>query len=412
MLKRKMLVVSDRYPFPPRDGVTYPIVGQIQSLIDFFDIDILLVLDNKTTKTNPKLFKQDVFKHHFILENNYNKLNACKILNEFTLKQMSFLVSVPNKDILRNIFKGHNYDIIYTGLYRMAAWPPSIATILKKKPKLIININDSLTESYRRHLDLALSDYPLGMRRRLAIGIKGLRSFYYSFLEKKTLITYDLILVQTRRDKNAIIQDCGKDFTNKTIIVTNGYKKELFDIEYKGAEKLRLLLFGTLGPDMFCMFEWFYKKVFLDVKRSIPSLKLDVVGMVPQNYYRKLQKYSDVRVRDYVDDISEAFYSVSMMVSIKYMRGGFLNKVLDSMTAGVPCIGITAFNGFEGFKNGIHGFSVNTDKEYCKVLKNTLSNHELLKQVSKNARSLARQYSWKATTKIFIEKIIECNQIS
>ena len=151
---------------------------------------------------------------------------------------------------------------------------------------------------------------------------------------------------------------------------------------------------------------WFLRQVFQKVKREIPNLTIDLVGPVNDTNKHLFESINGVNVRGFVSEVRDAFKGVTMSVVPLFMRGGLVNKVVDSMAAGVPCSGARVFNGMDQFENGIHGFDVRSADQWTRVLLDTLKDPQLLRGVSDAARKMVREdFQWRVTQEKLRQRI-------
>ena len=97
-----------------------------------------------------------------------------------------------------------------------------------------------------------------------------------------------------------------------------------------------------------------------------------------------------------------------MSIAPLFMRSGLVNKVIDSMAAGVPSSGTNVFNGLPGFVNGRHGFNVFDAQQWQELLVEKLTDPQALHQVSVAGRELVQQQMrWPKTVERLHQKLIQ-----
>lgn len=387
-----MLAVCDRYPFPARDGETYAIAGQLDTLIEDYDIDILHVLHPgwPPEQPNPALRRW----RYSSLCVSQIRPRVARVLGEVLLQRPYFVIPPGPASRLTAVLNGP-YDVVYVALERMAPWLVQVRRALGSHPVGVLCVNDAFTERLRYHGALARRDL-LPVTRRLVNGMQWLRTCYFGRLERQLLKPFDLVLVQTSKDRDALSHDCGPDLAPRVLVVPNGCKEELRGAVYRGANSRRLLFLGTLDTDQAHLLRWFASQVLTPLLRHVPDATLTIAGSVRSRVEDIIPRSPGIRVVGFVPDLATLMSESAMLVAPSFMRAGLLNKILDAMTAGLPSSGIGAYNGFKGFRDGIHGFPVDSARQWVELLARVLRDPGLLRRVSVESRRLVLQnFSWR-----------------
>ena len=95
------------------------------------------------------------------------------------------------------------------------------------------------------------------------------------------------------------------------------------------------------------------------------------------------------------------------MLSPVFKGYGLINKVVESMAAGVPVIGTAdSFNGMPDFANGRHGIVVNNADSFIEESLKLLGNPMKRKDIAFAARALVRdKFSWDDRIETLVKRI-------
>ena len=395
--KRTLLAILDTNPFPATDGKTYPIEGQLGGLSRWWDIDILEVRKTGVRQGFESGTHRELARNVFQVEAPTASGKAVKLSGELLSGRPYFLQPTASRQAIQNAVGEHRYDAIYISPLGLADWATQVANCLAHRPKLILNQNDSITERFRRDYDL-FKMRVLSWKNSAKHLLQSLRASYMAAMERRIYSSFDLILVQTDKDRDVIIDDVGGDIRSKLVVAANGIKPSLLTLNYQQQHAKRLLHIGGLSRNRRDLVFWFLKEVFLPVKNEIPDMTIQLAGSMTDADQQSLATMPGVEPLGFVQDVKEVFSNATMSVAPLFMRSGLVNKVLDSMAAGVPSSGTRAFNGFPGFQDGIHGFDVADAQQWKAVLLQSLQDPGMLNRVSEAGRHLVSEcLRWETT---------------
>ena len=95
------------------------------------------------------------------------------------------------------------------------------------------------------------------------------------------------------------------------------------------------------------------------------------------------------------------------MLSPVFKGFGLINKVVESMAAGVPVVGTSgSFNGISEFNNGQHGIISNNVDSFIAETSKLLTNPKKRRDIANSARALVRKnFSWEDRISAILKKI-------
>ena len=407
MSDRNLLAIVDANPFPATDGKTYPIEGQLKGLAQWWNIDFLEVRRPGSKHGFDTKTHHDVARNVFSLTAPPSGGKVMKLATEVVGGTPYFNLPTPPKSMISNAVGNGKYDAIYVAPLALADWATAVADCLPSRPKLILNENDSITERFRRDYDLFRLNVLTWKNSAMHL-MQSLRANYMAKIEKRIYSAFDLILVQTEKDRDVIIEDVGGSIQDKLLIAPNGIKESLLDLQYNQHNDKRLLHIGGLARNRRDLVFWFLKEVFLPLKKEMPDISIQLAGSVQEADRRTLQDMPGVEPLGFVSDVKDVLTQATMSIAPLFMRSGLVNKIADSMAAGVPSSGTAVFNGFPGFENGVHGFDVADAPAWRNVLSKTLSDPDLLSRVSTAGRELVtKNLRWSNTVNRLHERLCE-----
>lgn len=387
----KLLAILDRSPFPPDDGVSYPVAGHLEGLGKDWDIDLLLIKRSGVKQAAMPTSSATGFHFGEVIEMTPPPSGmASRFIGEcLGRRPYAYHPVVPDAQLAESV-AGRSYHAIYAAPMRVALWADALARTLPTRPLVVLNLNDSVSEKFRRFYDLAKIS-KLKPPSRLWHAARSTRVVYMPRLERNMLRLFDLVLVQTPRDRDAIVADCGEATAGKLLLAPNGIKEELLGLPYNSAAESRLVHIGALVGNRRDLLMWFVSQVYVPVQRQLSGVTLHLAGSLSQEDRSYLASIPGITVHGFVDNLQDVLQNATMSIAPMFMRTGLINKILDSMAAGIPCSGIKAFNGITGFRNGEHGFEVNDAAQWRDLLVDVLQKPHLLTDVSAAGRELVKE---------------------
>jgi len=396
--KQKILFVVDELPFPPRNGVTIPIYHFIIGLRKYYEIALLLIVkENDNIDDEILNNNRSIVDHFFVLKIR----NACFLS---ALCREFFLISPSFSGLGGEFFKNDGFkitkfdpDIIFCSPIRAIANLKFIKNILIDRDRRVVAaISDAYTATLRMH-SKQIFGYCWPMTHRVKSVASWLRSFWMMFLERKILNEADVILVQTSMDREWICKISNSRFKDRTYILSNGVNKKLLEtikVEYRRS-------FGYIGslknPCHKININFLIKNILPKIQNKYYDAKFFVLGKSDCSGLSSLLKVnSGVVYKEYVHDMVEFYTSVPILFVRNFKNIGLINRTIESMAAGVVVIGEKgAFNGIEGFQDGVHGFIAQDEDQILKYLFLLFDNPKKWYEVSSNAKKLIKNdFQW------------------
>lgn len=389
----KILFIVDELPYPPRNGVTIPTFNYLSRLALMNEVYILYVVDKdhcinaEDIKVNKK-FVKDIFVLYGEKEGKF----FC-VINEVFLDKPFFMKNKYNFEKIEYIFKKKTFDIIWISPFPISDIVNFFIDYYRDKPLFVAGVNDCTTSMFvNENRKLLFSNY----KDIFSHYIKFLRSFFIAKIETKILSKYDLILVQTEKENEWFAKISSGSLSGKIEVVSNGVNEKLLSNPIQCDGK-NILFLGDLRGWYQQTLSWILDNVWPQIKRDHPDSSFFVIGKnAPPCLQKRLKSDSGIEYHQYINDIKEAFANKTLMLAPIFKNYGLINKVVESMAAGVPVVGDSgSFNGIHGFRNGIHGIVANNAQEMIKAANSLLASSQKKDEIARVARALVKnQFSW------------------
>lgn len=214
-------------------------------------------------------------------------------------------------------------------------------------------------------------------------------------LEKTVYKKYDYIFTAAERDAEQL-----RSLTNLKIVnIPNGVDLNYF--KPMGLEKIpySLTFLGTM--DAFSNQRavlYFVEKVYPILKKSMPNIKLFVVGRNPPKEIVQLDDGVNIFIRGYVEDIRTHLDRSEIIISPLKMASGIQNKILVAMAMNKV---IVATEESLGELNRVITDKdiviANNSQKFAEEIMKLFSNSSLLCKVGRNGRGIVKEnYSWES----------------
>jgi len=303
------------------------------------------------------------------------------ILNLLTLKPSSFgyFYSRTMKKVIMNEANNNAYDLIFVHCSSVAPYVEHVKSIPK-----ILDFGDMDSKKW---LDYSkYKPFPVSLGYKLE-GVKLeaeekrlARSFTYSSCTTKAEL-------ETLKSYNV---------TKNTFWFPNGVDFEFFHPSNNGYIKNSICFIGRMDyyPNQECMID-FCKNIFPKVKEKVANAKLTIVGANPSISILALSEFPGVEVTGSVDDVRSYIHSSAVNVAPLNIARGTQNKILESMSMGVPVIASRlAAKGIDAVPN-VHLIVADTPDEYVGAILNLFNNPAERERLSISGRArMLSHHDW------------------
>lgn len=392
--KKKILILSNSFLFPIRNGMELSVAMHIKALYKSVDFDFHLL--NREDVVEKEVSDRKSFNAAYF--NNIG-VTACQILpvwkrvvNELFLLRPFYddldVSSLDFPDI-------KEYDFVWVTNAKLASVVYYLKDIGAKD--MLLTTNDAIYYFYYERSIASL----FGREKRSIRSILNLlRLPFLLFNERAYLQAYTTIHVQTELEKKRLQYILPNNCINRICVAPNGIKTELLSLVNNPSSNIILLMnHMTDGREQQAL--WFFNNIWKHVISERPNLKLLVVGSLPSNSDQVYSgRFPNVEFAGYVNDL-ESIYSIGCLSVIPhYQSSGYINRLYDAMSAGVPVI-ISAqiARTVKGFVNGVHGIIASDRRTLIKSIIALSEDGNQRDIFIKNARLFVKEaFQWGTST--------------
>jgi glycosyltransferase involved in cell wall biosynthesis len=399
----KILLISESVPFPSRNGRELPLENLSAHIAKKHTVDLLVIANSDEDFSKRKCFIPDSINETFFL----HKLNPSKrksLMRELFSSQPAFANHIFNIDEIRKILGPTSYDLLWVSPIGLVSFVEFCKkNDLFKDSKILLGVNDVKTYLYRDAIN-ELFYYRIFNTDLL---IKWLRSFLIRKFESRLYKKVDIIHVQTKNEvRKAHLLLNNKNNSVDIVSAPNGAKMDLLGNKCLEKESNVILYMTHLSGGRKSESEWFLKKVWPRIRQN-SDVELWLVGSPPTEPIDYLIKDDRIVIKGFVEDLASVFDKVQLSVVPIFHGTGLINRIVDSMAAGVPVVTTEqAAKTIDIAENGINLFTSNSPRRFAELVLELIHAPELRHDVSLAARrAVSEYYSWEQTSSIILKAI-------
>ncbi|MDX1445005.1 MAG: glycosyltransferase [Lishizhenia sp.] len=381
--KKKLVVLTSRFPFPLEKGDKLRAFYQIIELSKVYDIHLIALSEIELKEEWKGEVKKYCKSLHIFRLNKFQKLlgTALQLLTNKPF-QVGYFTNYGIKRQVNQLLKEIVPDHIYCQLVRPAEYVKNYHACPKT-----IDYMDALSKGIHRRIALA----PWYKRPFFKAEYQRLRNYehkIFDYFEHHTIIT--------AQDREMIFH---KD-RNKIAIIPNGVSPAFFNYEQEQEVRKDLVFTGNLSypPNIeACLY------LGQNIMPALPELQLQISGANPANELKGL-KNKNIEITGWVDDIRSAYASAKIFVAPMFIGTGLQNKLLEAMAMGLPCITTTLANNALGATDKESILIANTKEEFVEAIQNLLENKELYTHIQRNAKAFVNDnFNWHSSSMRLID---------
>ncbi len=266
-----------------------------------------------------------------------------------------------------------------------------IASLAKKKmfsnSNLVLSTHDAIYYAYFERMKSTL----LRNHSFSILSFFNLMRLPFIILnEKSYLKKFNVIQVQTNLEKNRLLKIVKKGLFEKIHVIPNGTKQELISvIPNLSTNNILYMSHMILGKEI--EVNAFLDNIWRNVVRLNSSLNLFIIGALPSDFKTEFySQYKNVHFVGFVESVEDIFNSKSLTIIPNYQSSGFINRLYDTICAGVPfVISEKIAKTHEGIEKLNIGKVAHNDDEYIRMIIQMFDDRDLLKTYSSNAKTYA-----------------------
>lgn len=386
----KILFVANEVPFPPDNGVRIPIFHAMRLMSQAGHEVTLAVLTAETCEVNDRfscitakfcsgesLLERIPWRHPLAVQ-----LTA--ILGQRLLFVEKYRSAIFRKKLVGLIGK-FQPDVIHFDLIPMVqywnATPAGVGTVASINDSYALTLENALRAGYFRGLEYIYKKWQY----------YSTRSYEASVYEQ-----FNQIQVMSETDKNYLLR---LNPHLRVSVIPNGAEDALFHLTVSTSSKSDVIFVATLTGTHLKGLQRFLSQSWPLVRKSYPSVRLNVVGKIGSDACKLMEEYSrfpEVKFTGYIPDLSDVYRMGGIAIAPIDQNCGIVNKVIEAMAAGLAVVGFeNTFSGIPQGKPGVHFIqAMDYDSMGHEIVK-LLDNETRCNEIKVAAQELARSYySW------------------
>ncbi len=328
----------------------------------------------------------------------YNKIITVKLnrtagyirtLKSFVTKRpfkLEFANTLNMKKAIAKELKLQQYDIIYSHFYKMSIYMEKY-----KNYNRVVDLCDCAYLIYDRQVQKEKNP----IKKYL---IKYERDNMYN-LEKKCIKMFDKCIYISKIDQEFMVDEKTID---KTTVIPNGVDTEFFKNITNKHNPYEIVYVGSMSSaGNHDAVKYFIKSIYPLIKQKIPSVTFKIIGANPRKELVDIvSQDTSITLTGKVADVRLYLASASVAIAPMRIVSGLQNKILETMSMGIPTV--TTKAGAEGitFDENILLIAENNDDFADKVCI-LLNDENLRKKYSQISRKFCiENFSWDKYTRI------------
>jgi sugar transferase (PEP-CTERM/EpsH1 system associated) len=216
-------------------------------------------------------------------------------------------------------------------------------------------------------------------------------------LEQRALRESDAVTLVSEAEARMI-----GDAEARVRVVGNGVDFEYFDPRLvainSGAVGPSIVFTGSMdyrpNSDGVC---WFAQRVWPDILKAQPDLRLVIVGRNPTAAVRRLADRPAITVTGAVEDVRPYLAAATAAIAPLLVARGVQNKVLEAMSMGKAVVGsLAAMEGLQ-LELGRDALVADAPSQWVETILRLIGDHQFREQIQQAARlCVERTYSWES----------------
>lgn len=392
-----ILVVTNQWPHPPRNGITLPVCHYIEQLARDHEVRVCVMRPEDDDDAGRAAHEAVAGPATRILMRRRGRL--ARMAGELGGREMYQHGWVAAQDVPPLPCE----RVLVSPISAVAQWRSLRRAQPALRPRVMVAAVSDCTAAEYRWRSRSATGHGL---RLLKAESDRLRVPFVARVEAQLLAEYQRVLVQTRADWQAMRDLVGPDTAARCVVAPNGVRPDLFTLERAAGHEVVFVaeLSGEYAP----VAEWLCTEVWPRVRSACPDARLHLIGRgAPAALLQRLATTAGARHTPFAADLADDYRRAALAWSPLFKGFGLINKTLEAMAAALPVVGgLAAFNGIEGFEPGVHGFG--TERPDAAAMADTtvqlLRDPELTQQVGRAARELVRgRFSWERSAGLIRE---------
>lgn len=388
-MKKKILVILPRVPYPLEKGDKLRAFHQIKELSRNWDIILCALNDQSIHPQAHEQLRPFCHQVHFF---RINRLSIIvNILLNFFKKtpfQVAYFFHKGIKKKIHQIIQREQVEYVYCQLIRTAEYAWDVPA------RKTIDFQDCFSMGLKRRRDIA----PWYLRPIFNMEFKRVLKY-----EQRTFEHFQGRTIISEPDR----QQMGFERRNEIVIVPNGVNFNYFTPSPHTTSEAIVLFTGNMSyPPNIKAAEYLAKEIMPLVWQKMPQVKLVLAGASPSAKVRNLVA-DKVEVTGWVDDMRDWYAQCKVFIAPMQIGTGLQNKLLEAMAMKRPCITSSLANQSLGATSEKHILIGNSDEEYAFQILSLLNNPAQAETLAQEGYLFVKQnFDWEAMTGILEKEIL------
>lgn len=394
MIRRSILVITPRYPYPVIGGDRLRIFEICRELSRHHDLTLLSLCETYH-EFNAKLPNDGIFSRieRVWLPRWRSVLNVMLAIPTNIPLQIAYYKSSEFSKRLKTLLPQH--DLCLAHLIRAGDYLRDSSI-----PK-VLEMTDAISLNYQRVSMLGLN--------------RGLKSLVYRAevkrlvkYERKAIKDYSAVILVSNIDRDFLLQ--GEELDN-VLVCSNGVDLNLLPFRDRKDSSPVAVFIGNMTSIQNLDACLYFAEEILPLIRQKIDCRFRVVGRINPGDAKRLTKFEGVEVFGNVKSIADAVLDARVGVAPIRLGAGVQNKVLEYMALGLPVIASPiAFEGLQA-QQGRDLLIAKSPEEYVQHLSVLWEDNIFRAALSQNGLSYVRSYhSWQKRLEpilTIIDKVLE-----
>lgn len=381
MVKKRLLVLTPRFPFPPIGGDRLRILQVCRQLSAEYELTLLSLCGTREELEAPVetngIFSAIHRVYHPLWRRAWGVAGA---LPTRTPLQVGYY---RNSEFARRLLElAPNHDGILAHLIRTGDYLKDIAA-----PKFL-EMTDAISLGYSRAGEIGKG----GLIRSLVYRFELPRLLRY---EVEAIRNFDLVVLVSGVDRDFLVQDGDAE---NILVCPVGVDVNAFPFNYAPDGKTIVYIGNMTSHQNIDAVNHFVRDIFPLIRARIPGAQFRVVGRIEARTRREFERQIGVSVTGAVDAVPGSVIGASAGVCPIRFGAGMQNKLLEYMALGIPAV--TSRIGLEGLNAtpDRHLLVADSPRQWAEKVCWLLEDGARARLIALSARELVeKQYSWTAT---------------
>lgn len=386
-IKKKVVVLTSRFPYPLEKGDKLRAYYQIKELSQHFDVHLIALSDQKVEQQSIAALNVYCSEIHILP---LSKISILKNVAFHFLSAKSIQVGYfYNKKWIQKVnqlLHKIQPDHIYTQLVRCSEYSKNYHHCPKTLDYMDALSTGTIRRSEKENFFL-----------KWIFSLEGKRLGMY---ERRIFDYFDFKTIISDQDKKLI----SHPEQSEIISIPNGIDQSFFEYPQKESPKYDVGFIGNMNYPPNIDAALYIHQNYL-IKR--PNVTCLIAGATPHQKILDLDKETSITVAGWVEDIREAYSDIKLFVAPMQIGTGMQNKLLEAMAMGLPCVTTQMANNAIGAEHMKTIYVVESVSELQNAIDWLLQNPKEAKAIGDKAQKWVHQkYSWKSATEPLVRIIL------